>query len=712
MQECGVSRSEGKDARRAGRHRRTRHGLNCLFACVLAWWAAISFANPPSDEAEGPQLRLHSLDGSVHSAALQLSAHLEIEVSGLLAKATLTQRFRNDNADWVEAEYLMPLPHDAAVTQLEIQLGQRKIRGQIRERAEARAVFEAARKAGKRSALLEQQRPHLFTTRVANIPPGEEIAVRVDLVLPIAFADGEFSLRFPTTVTAPFMPGVALAREAESQSSWLPLNGSGWALATDQVADAPLLSAPQTGASLADDSPKNAISMNVRLKTGIPMAKIRSRYHDLAVERVGDVFEIGLKNKVAEMDRDLVLNWRPQASALPQAAAFTERFEEEHYALLMVLPPQQQETGRSMSRELILVLDVSGSMQGEPIRQAKESVLYALATLSPRDRFNIIVFNDRHAFLFADSAQASEANLARARRFVRGMNAAGGTQMMPALRFALQQRNSAEETDSECVRQVIFVTDGAVGNEDALLTMLEHERGEARLFTVGIGSSPNSYFMQEVAEAGRGSSVFIVRPSEVAPELKKLFTRIDTPIATDLQVTWPGPVEPFPARVPDLYAGQPLLQVARFDGVEAAGSVRVLGRVGERAWERQLPLPTAEEGDLVARNWARSKLAAILTEGRRGTAPATTRSLALPLALRYQLASPYTSFVAVEDVAVRPEQAAVKASQVPNVVPRGQVPQAFAMAQGSTAGLLSLYLGCFLAFFGVIAYSMNRAEPC
>ncbi|MEM6302076.1 MAG: marine proteobacterial sortase target protein, partial [Pseudomonadota bacterium] len=566
--------------------------------------------------------------------------------------------------------------------------------------------------AGKRSALLEQQRPHLFTTRVANVPPGEEIAVRVEMVLPIAFGDGEFSLRFPTTITAPFMPGIALEQESEGKTAWLPLNGSGWALATDEVPDAPLVSAPQVRASLASSNPRNALSFAMSLRTGIPVAAIQSRYHELAVERVGDVFEIAFKEQFAEMDRDLVLSWRSQASSLPQAAVFTERFEQEDYALLMVLPPQQQIAAKPVPRELTLVLDVSGSMQGEPIRQAKESVLHALATLSPQDQFNIIVFNDRHASLFGGRAPASDGNLARARNFVQSLSAGGGTQMMPALQSALRQAPSQEEATVQHLRQVIFITDGAVGNEEALLAMLEQERGSARLFTVGIGSSPNSYFMQKAAEAGRGSSVYIARPSEVAPALKRLFTRIDTPMATDLQVTWPESVEPFPSRIPDLYAGQPLLQVARFDGVEAAGVVRVLGRVGERSWERQLTLPQAHEGELVAHSWARSKLAAILTEGRRGSSAETTRSLALPLALKYQLASPYTSFVAVEDIAVRPEQAAVKAAQVPNVVPKGQAPQAFAMAQGSTAGLLSIYLGCFFAFVGAVAYSMNRAEPC
>ncbi|MEM7691896.1 MAG: VIT domain-containing protein, partial [Pseudomonadota bacterium] len=265
----------------------TRIGIRFLCASIFMAWAVYSQASTTIDEVLGPQLQLRSLDGSNHTAALQLSAHLDLEVSGLLAKATLTQRFRNDNVDWVEAEYLMPLPHDAAVTQLEILLGERVIRGQVRERAEARAVFEAARKAGKRSALLEQQRPHLFTTRVANVPPGEEIAVRVEMVLPIAFGDGEFSLRFPTTITAPFMPGITLEQESEGKTAWLPLNGSGWALATDEVLDAPLLSAPQVRASLASSNPRNALSIAMSLRTGIPLAAIQSRYHELAVERVG-----------------------------------------------------------------------------------------------------------------------------------------------------------------------------------------------------------------------------------------------------------------------------------------------------------------------------------------------------------------------------------------------------------------------------------------
>lgn len=701
-----------------------RKGLPILriwLAAHLIVASAIALAVPmPSDESEsasGPLLRA-IMPGAGVEDALHLGSHLDIRVTGLLANATLTQRFRNDSGHWIEAEYLLPLPHEAAVTELDMVVGERVIRGEIRERAEARAVYDAARKAGKRSALLEQQRPHLFTTRVANIPPGEEITVKVRLVLPVTYRSGEFSLRFPTTVTAPFIPGLIADRAdggeegAPERNAWLPLNGSGWALPTQAVPDAPLISALQRQSLGGDDAPLNPISLNFQLRPGIDLSNVSSRYHDLDVDRTEGGFDVSLQDGVAEMDRDLVLSWQPRSSELPQAATFLEEYAGEHYGLLMVLPPTVSSTEQTLPRELVLVLDVSGSMQGEPIRQARDSVVFALETLRPDDYFNIVTFNDGHRELFPKPQLATQEALRFAQNYVRNIQANGGTNMLPALAAALTMTTGGEDAEHSPLRQVIFVTDGAVGNESELFSLLEKSNNGARVFTVGIGSAPNSYFMQRAAELGRGASVYIARPSEVAPQLNSLFARIEQPMARDLKVDWPTQVEVFPSPVPDLYAGQPLLQVARLDAAATGELIRVYGRVAGQEWQRQLEVPAANKPSGVARFWARSKLKEILNEGRRGLSSEEVKARALPVAIKYQLASPYTSFVAVEEEPVRPPEANVGGAKVPNVQPQGQAKQSFAMAQGATSGGIKLYLGCFLAFLGLMTYSMNRPEPC
>lgn len=668
-------------------------------------------------ELTGPLMRL-TATGVPQVGAVTLESRLELSIAGLLARATLIQRFRNDSAEWREAEYLLPLPQDAAVTHLELQLGERRIIGEIREREEARQVYNAARKAGKRSALLEQQRPHLFTTRVANVPPGEVVAVRVEMVLPVAFREGEFSLRFPTTLTPVYIPGAPLAHVEEGavaaaprSGTWLPLTGSGWAAPSAAVPDAPLITPYQHVRAGSDAQPLNPLSLQVDLRPGIALAQIDALYHELDVRREGDDgFTIGLRGGAVEMDRDLVLRWRARASATPQAAVFRERFDGEDFALLMLLPPESAAPPEPLPRELLLVIDVSGSMQGEPIRQARQSVLHALDALSANDFVNVIAFSDRYVSLFPRAQRANGATVERARDFVRGLDADGGTEILPALAAALRA-TPASEDEVSALRQIIFLTDGAVGNEEALLALIGAELGVARLFTVGIGSAPNGYFMTRAAEVGRGEAVFIARPEDVAPALNGLFRRIGQPLARDVQVQWPAEVEAFPARIPDLYAGQPLLQVARLKGAPGAAPISVKGMLVGRAWERQIALSRNADDRGVGQHWARSKLKSLLQGLQRGETREAVRELALPLALRFSLASPFTSFVAVEEEPVRPTRAPLLPGQVPNTRPQGQAPQTFAFAQGATTGPAKLYLGALFAFVALMGFTMTRSEP-
>lgn len=665
-----------------------------------------------SEEAfGGPRLRLHGSSASTQDA-LQLESRLELQISGLLARATLLQTFRNPGQDWVEAEYLLPLPHEAAVTQMELRVGERIILGEIRERAEARRVYDAARRAGKRSALLEQQRPHLFTTRVANIPPGEEIAVAVHMVLPVRYEDGEFSLRFPTTVTAPYIPGFPHppAQSPLASPTWLPLDGSGWATATQAVPDAPLLTAPQQRS--APGAPlENPLSLKVELRPGIPLAEVDARYHTLAIDRRDEGFELAFSEGTVEMDRDLVLSWRPQERHRPQAAVFQETFEGERYAMMMLLPPVADAPVPRQRRELVLVLDVSGSMQGAPIRQAKQAVAFALDTLQPEDYFNLVVFNDRHRVLFGQSRRADAAALDEARRFVESLNANRGTEMLPALSAALSLSVADGDLESTSpLRQLIFVTDGAVGNEQELMALLERHRGDARLFTVGIGSAPNSYFMHEAARRGRGSAVFIGQASEVSPQMRRLLADIQQPMVTNLNVDWPGSAEAYPAPIPDLYAGQPLIQLARLSGPLREGRIRVTGTFADRHWEQQLALPREGDDAGVAATWARRKLDGLLRELHRGIPTEEVRSRALPLALKFSLASPFTSFVAVEQEPRRPEGASVSGRKVPNTQPRGQAAQRFAFAQGATNAPLNLTLALACLGLAVLMLRLQRRD--
>lgn len=650
---------------------------------------------------------------------VQLTTHLELSIRGPLALATLTQRFRNDSADWREADYLLPLPPDAAVRRMDLQIGDRRIEGRIREREEARRGFEEARRAGEQAALLEQQRAHLFTTRLTNIPPGALIEVEVSLVLPVDYRDGLFSLRFPTTVTPPYVPGDPLAPpaqrpEARKALSELSLDGSGWAVATDQVSDAPLVTARQYAQVRSDSAPHNPMTLGVDLDPGFAIAEIEALYHDLAVAREGDRYRLTFATSVVEMDRDLVLRWRPRRGAAPQAALFTETLDGEQYALLMVLPPATEASTARIARELVMVIDVSGSMQGAPIRQARDSARRALDSLVAGDRLNILAFSDRLFPLFETPVPITDAVLRQAREFIDDLDADGGTEMLPALEQAMATRRKSHPpvaAEAQALRQILFITDGAVANEEALLDLVARHIADSRLFMVGIGSAPNSYLLREAAELGRGDAVFIADPDEVAPVLDGLFERLSRPMARSLRVDWPGVAEAYPARLPDLYAGQPLLQVARLDVPLAGNSIQVSGDIAGRQWSQTIHTGRVETGEGVGYHWAREKLAALLALGRRGVRRETLRDQVLPLALQFSLASPFTSFLAREVVQLRPDGAPLAPGQVPNARPLGQAPQPFAYAQTATSGPVKLYLGLLFLFTGVLGWVMSRPEP-
>nr|WP_255775513.1 marine proteobacterial sortase target protein [Microbulbifer sediminum] len=690
--------------RRYRSDRRGRWLLLLVTALAVVVGAAGSRANVPGDtvtrevslaQAGSGDLLFRTGGQGSYQPAVHLNSRAVLRVRGLLAEVELEQAFENTTGSWQEAVYVFPLPAQAAVNRLEIRLGERRIVGKIRERQQARRIYREARAAGKRAALLEQQRPNLFTSQVANIAPGEKVHVTVRFLMPVGFDSGSFSLRLPTTLTPRYIPGRVDAADETVQA--LRLDGNGWALPTDQVPDAHKISPFMQPAAELTASGSHRIAIEVDLEGGLPLADIHSPYHDIDFKQAGGgTYAVSLRGGDAVMDRDFVLRWRPRQSALPQAALFTgvvaddavtsggDSRDEGHagragtYLQLLLLPPDLPGKIRRLPREVIYVIDTSGSMGGSSIRQARDSLLLALSRLQPGDRFNIIEFNSVTRPVFPRPVDATTENLRLARVQVEALQARGGTEMAPALRKAFEQQLPGDET---LVRQVVFITDGAVGNEAALFELVRQSLGDTRLFTVGIGSAPNRHFMRKAAQIGRGASITIGDIGEVSARMQSLFAKLEHPLVTDLQVTWPKGlhVDAYPKKIPDLYRGEPLRLVARVRGPELHGKLMVSGRLAGRQFRRELALtPGREEGGLGSL-WARSRIEALRdrqrTVGEGSAAGEKLRDNILQLALAFQLVSPYTSFVAVEQAPVRPKVAGLANSPVPNAVARGQVLQ-------------------------------------
>ncbi|TXS96210.1 marine proteobacterial sortase target protein [Parahaliea maris] len=692
--------------------------LLCLLALLL-FSVSPARAAAEGDHPGAGKLQWFDSSTGTYQAALTQGTRLDIRVSGMLAVVRLEQVFSNTTQSWQEGVFSFPLPADAAVRRLEMQVGERVVVGRIRERQEAEVLYKAARAAGKKAALVEQQRPNLFTNRIANIGPGEQVTVRMEYVQAAEYSEGTFALRIPTTITARYIPGITRElprreqgpREQPPALSTRSRNGEylGWASATDQVPDAPAISPllfPQPG---SDRAPLNPMNVTVQLDAGMPLAQVQALYHELNLSRDGQRYQLALAGGPVEMDRDFILQWRPVTGAAPRSALFVEQVAGAYYGLLMVLPPELADASAVASREVILVVDTSGSMAGVSIEQARHSLALALRQLTPDDTFNVIAFDSNTRALFRHAMPANRHYLAQASEFVRQLQAGGGTEMRPALERALLVGDNSEETDGERLRQVIFITDGAVGNEAALFELIQQNLGSSRLFTVGIGSAPNHWFMQRAADAGRGFSVQVGNIDEAGEAMGGLFARIAAPLATDVAVNWPNPVEAWPARVPDLYRGQPLLQAVRFSG-PPAGDVQVAANLGGQRWQDSVTLPAQPGNAEVASVWARRKIAGLLALKSAGSPEDEIRPAVLEVALAHQLLSPYTSFIAIEERVSREPSVPLRSGAVPNTRPRGQGPQPYAYPATATTGPAKAFLGCFALFIALLIHVMRRPE--
>jgi len=588
--------------------------------------------------------------------ATLVDTQVDMQVNGLVARVSVRQEFTNTGADWVEGIYVFPLPDRAAVDSLRLHVGERFIEGEIREKERARQEYEQARKEGRKASLIEQQRANLFTTSVANVAPGERVVVEIEYLEDVRFEDGTFSIRFPMTLTPRYVSGSGLPDR----------KGNGWAADTDRVPDASLITPPQVTASRA-----HRVALRADVNAGMALRIIASRYHPVTVTERGGRYEVELTGSQTKMDHDFELVWKPVPSATPRAMAFTETIEGLPYYLLMVMPPDAGPASEvSMPREAIFVIDTSGSMHGVSISQARRAVELALDDLAPGDLFNVIEFNSLTSALSPHSLPATAANVANARAFVRKLEANGGTEMRPALALAL----SSPPSESH-LRQIVFITDGSVGYEDEMFSMIENQLGRSRLFTVGIGSAPNGLFMRKAAEAGRGSYTFISALHEVQEKMDALFRKLRSPQVTNIDVAWPSGtgVDAYPSTVPDLYLGEPVSIRARASGPFRRGdTVTISGNTLAGSWSETLLLGATGESAGVGALWARARIGELIDSMRRGGPEDRIRTAIVDTALTHHLVSRYTSLVAVDRTPVRPAGDPLSREQVPSLMPYGQ----------------------------------------
>ncbi|TVT58497.1 MAG: marine proteobacterial sortase target protein [Sedimenticola thiotaurini] len=646
-----------------------------------------SYQRTSVEEVKRGALLMNLASGGMAVDAPLLDTDVEMVISGMMARVVVKQQFKNPSQEWVEGTYVFPLPEDAAVDRMRLRIGERFIEGEIQEKAQAKKTYEKARREGRKASLLSQERPNIFTTAVANIAPGEMVQVEIEYQLTLHYDQGGFRLRFPLVVAPRYIPGTPIG-----PSEVVAFQGNGWASDTTQVPDASRITPPVVDPA---EGAINPVHINIRLDAGMPLEKLESIYHPITVQQdETGIYHVSLQQGSVPAERDFELHWVPHIEAAPHAALFTEQWDNSGYALLMVMPPaNQQATTNPLPREVIYVIDTSGSMHGESIIQAREALKLALQRLAPTDRFNVIQFNHQTDALFPQAVEANARNLKWATKYVNGLIADGGTEMLPALKLALRQT-----TEKGVLRQVVFLTDGSVGNEQALFKLIHEQLGESRLFTIGIGSAPNSFFMTRAAEFGRGTFTYIGKVEEVGEKMAALFAKLETPILTNITVQWPDgqSVEMWPSRVPDLYAGEPIVLAVKMQ--KPAKQLTITGQVADNAWKQQVLLKGGAVESGVHLLWARRKIAELMNEKARGRDESKVRDEVLAVALSHKLVSQYTSLVAVDKTPSRPVDDAFNSKAVPTNLPKGwSAEKVFGtLPQTATASEINLLVGMFL----------------
>ena len=627
-----------------------------------------------------------------YEPAPKVETEVAIQVSGLIARTKVTQVFHNPGGDFVEGIYVFPLPEKAAVDRLSMQIGERRIEGQIREKEEARRTYEKAKAEGRKAALVEQQRPNLFTNSVAHIGPNDMVRITIEYQQTLAYENGEYRLRFPLAVTPRYVPAAATPPiEA------VPDEGKAMEAALVQYVE------HDCGGGAV-----NPVDIVVAIDAGVPLARLESSYHETWIEKRADGrATVAFAREQEEADRDFELVWSVAPAQAPQAAVFTENVAGAEYALLMVNPPQPTASEKALldrfPRETVLIVDTSGSMGGVSIEQAKAALEVALDTFTARDRFNVVEFNSIMRPLFPDALPATPENLKHAKAWVKALRASGGTEMAPALAYALNGR----ETPGY-LRQVIFMTDGGVSNEDELFRLIATRLGQSRLFTIGIGSAPNSHFMTKAAQFGRGTFTYIGDVREVQDKMSALFAKIESPVLKDVAIRWADgtPVETFPPRVPDLYLGEPIVIAAAVTRT-ASRTILVSGMRGTQPWSVALTPSAGSDASGVGALWARAKIATLMDALRTGGDPGQVRAQVVKVAIEHHLVSAYTSLVAVDVTPTGPAdglRTAVLKTSLPHGMVAGQIPQT------DTTATLQLLLGLLALFTAAVLAVAARAR--
>ncbi|MDB4847007.1 marine proteobacterial sortase target protein [Candidatus Pseudothioglobus singularis] len=604
----------------------------------------------PVNEAESGSM-IFKFDDNTSFMQIALDTKVQMDITGNINRVIVEQVFTNPSDMWAEGVYVFPLPEDSAVDHLRMYIDERVIEGQIKEKEEAKKIYEKAKSEGKSASLVEQQRPNIFTTKVANIAPGGTIKVAIEYQQGVIIENNRYSIRFPMVVGDRYIPGTP---------TYTPEDSMGVSNNTIQVGDASEITPISENhvRELIDENFETylPVTIDINLSPGFDLASLNSTYHKINTESLSQMTKYITLAEASQLDRDFELTWSANMSHEPEVALFAQENDNSIYLMLMAIPPKNDVFKKSQRpRELIFIIDSSGSMSGSSIKQAKDSLNAALKRLNPSDRFNIIDFDSGFEPLYESAMPATNSHLNEAKRFIKKIDADGGTEMLAPIKFALKSRDSDSKN---YLRQIVFITDGQSGNEGAIFNTVEFDIENDRFFTIGIGSAPNSYLLTKLADFGRGAFTYIGSQKEVSQKMNRLFEKLESPALTDIKVQFPPEINAELAKdvIYDLYAGETITAAFKMNALP--NSLQITGKTVDGDFNKNIIIDTLESTKGIDIFWARRKidrLTDIHDNAYTTRIEKLSRKDITDLALDYHLVSRFTSLVAVDISPVRPE---------------------------------------------------------
>ena len=656
--------------------------ITCLITFCLTSQLFIPGAYAVVRNDLGGTIEAHTQDGQKFDLPA-LKTDLEVDVEADLARVTVIQTFINPTKTPLHATYLFPLNKDAAVHGMKMEIGDEIVEAKIKKIEKAKKIFKKAKKEGKAASLLVQHRPNMFTQKIANLIPELPIKVTLEYVQTIPKVDGDYRLVVPLIVGPRYQPrGSGRApmvadkpRTGEVKKVRSDTAYGQWEI--EALPEYPLV----FGLDIQPNVDRERVSIKVNMKAGVPFTSVLSSTHELDISGDGNHKVATLAGGRTIDNRDFVLNYR-MAGENTQAGLLAHRNGKEGYFSLLIEPPAIPQTKDITPREMVFVLDTSGSMEGEPIAASKVFMRHALSRLRPNDYFRIIHFGDNATELTNGPISATQNNLGLGLQRINSLKAQGGTEIVPAIRRAFSSPRI-----NKTLRIVVFLTDGYIGNESAVLKLINREINGARIYAFGIGTSVNRYLLSEMGRVGRGFARYIDPTEDPEEAAIKLAHKLETPVLTDISIDWKQlkVSEVTPEVIPDLFAGDSIRIQGKFEG-EGLGTVQVKGKVKGRkaSLPLQLNLPQdnyyEESTSAIPLVWARSKISDYMRQLNTPTKQFSDDELKFKvttLGLNHSLATKWTSFVAVSRRVVNPQPEITPDTTVPLPMVKGTTKNAY-----------------------------------